>query len=97
VLGNELVLEPCHIHQGETPSGNIVRIWPTPTPGLWHMGCSGPAHATEDLVPADQIPVVLALWNVTVTRWTAHWKGPIHAENPDLEMVRRVARRNLVG
>jgi hypothetical protein len=94
-LGNELVLEPGHIHQGVTPSGNPVHIYPTPTPGLWHVGCSGPANATEQPVPEDQIPVVLALWGVKVTRWTTHWKGPLHAENPDLDMVRRVARRNL--
>ena len=93
-MGNELVLEPGHIHKGETASGNVVRIWPTPTPGLWHVGCSGPAHATEEPVPADQIPVVLALWNVTVRAWGPHWPVPPRAMNPDLEMVRRVERRD---
>jgi hypothetical protein len=96
-LGNELVLEAGYIHQGVSPSGNVVRIWPTPTPGLRHVGCSGPANATEQPVPEDQIPVVLALWGVKVTRWTTHWKGPLHAENPDLEMVRRVAARRSSG
>ena len=87
-------MDPGHIHKGTTPSGNVVRIWPTPTPGLWHVGCSGPVHATEEPVPEDQIPVVLALWGVTASEWVS-WKGPIHAENPDLEIVQRVARRHL--
>lgn len=47
----------------------------------------------QRLQPADQIPVVLALWGViTASEWVS-WEGPIHAENPDLEMVRRVERR----
>ena len=45
-------------------------------------------------MPADQVPVVLALWNVKVSEWGAHWPIPPRAENPDLEMVQMVARRD---
>lgn len=84
-----VVLEPGDIHQTSNIAGAVARVWPTPWPGLWHIGLTGyPPYTTEEPVPADQVMDWLAARGFTPGEWTS-WPGPIHEVNPDLVMVRR--------
>jgi hypothetical protein len=51
-------LTPGHIHQAANHSGGVATIWPTPTPGLWHVSAP-PKRATEEPVSSDQVEAVL--------------------------------------
>lgn len=73
-----------HIHQAESVARVVATIWPTPTPGMWHVSTSR-KQATEEPVPTDQVAALLSAWKFTAEYWT-HWPGPLHEVNPAPEI-----------
>ncbi len=78
-------LTPGHIHQASAVTGVVATIWPTPTPGLWHISTSR-KQATEEPVPTDQVDAVLDAWNFRHDGEWTHWLGPLHDKNPSPEI-----------
>jgi len=88
----ELKLTAGHIHQAWSISGALATIWPTPWPDRWFVGLVGyPPRATEETVAGDQVAGVLEGWAFQHSTAWAHWPGPLHRENPTLEVVQRTS------
>jgi hypothetical protein len=87
-------LTPGHAHQGWTVGGSLAAIYPSTTPGRWHVGLLGyPPRATEEPVPADQVAAVLERWGFKLHGQWTHGPAPAHAVNPTLANVRRWEER----
>ncbi len=81
-------LTPGHIHQTSNVTGVVATIWPTPTPGLWHLSTSR-KQATEQAVPTDEVEAVLGAWGFSHDGPWTHWEGPLYEVNPQPELWAR--------